>query len=452
MSAPTTARPALPPCAFAPRPYTGPSYEEALAMRRRHVNPGVFTFYAEPLMLVEGKMQYMWDHTGKRYLDAFGGICTVSVGHCHPEVVAAASEQNETVQHVPTIYLHPAIGEYARLLTSTLPDPLSRVYFVNSGSEANDLAVLMARLHTGSHDIIALRNCYHGGNAAGMALTSHHTWKYDVPGPIGVHHARAPYPYRGPWGADDPEAGRKYAEDVREILDFATPGRVAGFIAESIQGVGGAVEFPPGYLEHAYAHVRSAGGVCIADEVQSGFGRTGTHFWGFETQGVVPDIVVMAKSIGNGFPLAAVVTTDEIAEHMTDRIHFNTFGGDPVAMVHGKKVLEIMLRDDTREHCRIIGDRLVTGLRALQDKHPVIGEVRGRGLMLGVELVKDRTTKEPATTECMAIIEHARELGLLLGKGGLWGNTLRIKPPMCLTADDADFLVAVIDAACAEAG
>lgn len=450
MTTVTDSLPKLPACDHEPKPYTGPSYEEALEMRRTFINPGVFTLYKEPLMLVEGKMQYLWDHTGKRYLDAFGGICTVSVGHCHPEVVAATAAQNETAQHIPTIYLHPAIGEYAKLLTSTLPEPLRRVYFVNSGSEANDLALLMARLHTGNHDVIALRNCYHGGNAVGMGLTSHHTWKYNVPGAAGVHHAKAPYPYRGPWGHDDPEAGRKYAADVREILLYATPGRVAAFIAESIQGVGGAVEFPAGYLEDAYAHVRAAGGVCIADEVQSGFGRTGSHFWGFETQGVVPDIVVMAKSIANGYPLAAVVTTDEIAGKMTERTHFNTFAGNPPAMVQGLKVLEIMLRDDTQGLCRRIGGRIIAGLRGLQNKHAVIGEVRGRGLMLGVELVKDRETKEPASAECATILEKAREMGLMLGKGGLFGNTLRIKPPMCLTEEDADFLVEVIDVACGE--
>ncbi|MEM8953812.1 MAG: aspartate aminotransferase family protein [Verrucomicrobiota bacterium] len=446
----TRVMPELPACEFEPRPYAGPGYEEVLEMRRKYINQGVFTFYAEPLMVVEGKMQWVWDEKGKRYLDAFGGICTVSLGHSHPEVAVAVGEQYEMVQHVPTIYLHPAIGEYAKLLTSTLPDSLSRVYFVNSGSEANDLAVLMARLHTGNHDVIALRNCYHGGNAMGMGLTSHHTWKYNVPGVSGVHHAKAPYPYRGPWGHADAEAGENYAEDVREIIEFGTSGQVAAFIAESIQGVGGAVEFPMGYLDAAYGHVRGAGGICIADEVQAGFGRTGTHFWGFETQGVVPDMVVMAKSIGNGFPLAAVVTTEEIAENMTERIHFNTYGGDPVAMVQAMKVLEIMLRDDTQGLCARVGGRILEGLRGLLDKHELIGEVRGRGLMIGVEMVKDRESKEPATEACIAVVERAKDMGLLLGKGGLWGNTLRIKPPMCLTDADADFLVAVIDAALSE--
>tara|TARA_B100001123_G_scaffold106977_1_gene124523 strand:+ start:330 stop:1688 length:1359 start_codon:yes stop_codon:yes gene_type:complete len=443
----TTLIPTLPPIDHKPKDYDGPSYEEVLEMRQTWVNQGVFMYYKNPLLLAEGHMQYVWDHEGKRYLDGLAGICTVSVGHCHPEVVAALSDQASRIQHAPTIYLHSKIGQFAKLLTSTLPDKLTRVYFVNSGSEANDLALLMARLYTGNYDAIALRNAYHGGNIAGMGMTSHSTWKYNLPSVQGVHHAKAPYPFRGPWGMEDPQAGEKYADDVEDLIRFGAPGKVAAFIAESIQGVGGSVEFPPGYLKAAYAHARNAGGVCIADEVQSGFGRTGTHFWGFETQDADPDIVVMAKSIANGFPLAAVVTTDEIASTLKDRIHFNTFGGDPLAMAQGLKTLEIMLRDDTQGLCKIIGDRIVDGLCGLQDKHPLIGEVRGRGLMLGIELVKDQDSKEPATQEAAEFMERTRELGLLVGKGGLYGNTIRIKPPMCLTEADADFLIEVFDVA-----
>jgi alanine-glyoxylate transaminase/(R)-3-amino-2-methylpropionate-pyruvate transaminase len=252
---------------------------------------------------------YIYDTEGKRYLDGLGGIVTISVGHCHPHVIAAGNKQSELYQHSTTIYLHPNVAEYAAKLASKMQGNLKACYFVNSGSEANDLALMMARAYTGNYDIIALRNAYHGGNQSTMGVTAHSTWKYNVPHGFGFHHALAPYCYRGTFGYDDPDAGAKYANDVKELIEYATPGKVAGFIAESIQGVGGFVEFPPGYLEHVYGYVRAAGGVCIADEVQTGFGRTGTHFWGFETQGVIPDIVTMAKGIGNGCPLAAVVTT-----------------------------------------------------------------------------------------------------------------------------------------------
>lgn len=437
----------LPPTAHQPRPYVGPPAATVLALRREFLNPGLFLYYKTPLMIVEGKMQYVWDDTGRRYLDGIGGILTISVGHCHPHVVAAANEQNQTLQHSTTIYLQPRIAEFAAMLASTLPGDLKVCYFVNSGSEANDLALMMARLYTGNYDVIALRNAYHGGNASGMGMTGHHTWKFNVPHSFGVHHALAPYPYRGPYGYDDPDAGRKYADDVKDLIDHATPGQVAGFIAESIQGVGGFVEFPKEYLQHAYAHIRSAGGVCIADEVQTGFGRTGTHFWGFETQGVIPDIVTMAKGIGNGAPLAAVVTTAKIAAVMTRKVHFNTFGGNPVVSAIGKAVLEVIEREKLQVNALKLGNRILAGLEKLKARHKAIGDVRGRGLMLGIEFVKDRATKEPGREECARVVENARELGLLLGKGGLWGQTIRLAPPMCITEADADFILAALDEA-----
>ena len=437
----------LPATSFKPQPYTGPSAEEVLATRKQFLNPAIFHYYQKPLMIVEGKGQWLFDETGRRYLDGFGGIVTVSVGHCHPQVVAAANRQNELIQHTTTIYLNPGIALYAQELAAKMPGDLKVVYFVNSGSEANDLALLMARAYTGNYDIVALRNAYHGGSQSTMGLTSHHTWKFNVPGGFGVQHAQMPDTFRGPHGKDDAEAGRKYADDVKNLIQFGTSGQIAGFFAESIQGVGGAVVFPDGYLQHAYAHVRAAGGLCVADEVQAGFGRTGTHFWGFETQGVIPDIVTMAKGIGNGAPLAAVVTTPKIAQALVSRIHFNTFGGNPICCAIGRAVLEVIEREKLQENSLKIGVQLKTGFEQLAKKHPVIGEVRGLGLMLGVELVKDRTTKTPAKEECAAVFEKCRELGLLIGKGGLWGNTLRIKPPMILTQADADFMIAVLDEA-----
>ena len=440
-------KPVLPHFDYQPKPYAGPSADEVLRLRKQFLNPGIFLYYKNPIMLVEGRMQYVWDEHGKRYLDALGGIVTISVGHCHPHVVDVAHRQNETLQHSTTIYLHPNIAQYAQALAATMPGDLKVCYFVNSGSEANDLALLMARAYTGNYDVIALRNAYHGGNAVTMGLTSHHTWKFNVPHSFGVHHAITPDPYRGLWGRDDIDAGKKYAADVKNLLDFATSGQVAGFIAESIQGVGGCVVFPDGYLKSVYEHVRAAGGLCIADEVQTGFGRTGTHYWGFETQRVVPDIVTMAKGIGNGCPLGAVVTTPKIAATLAQRTHFNTFGGNPVACAQGRAVLEIIEREKLQENSLTIGSRLLAGLNQLKEKHKLIGDVRGKGLMLGVELVKDRQSKEPAKEASAQILERCKEMGLLLGKGGLWGQTIRFSPPMCVNEQDADFLLEVLDLA-----
>ena len=283
-----------------------------------------------------------------------------------------------------------------------------------------------------------------------MGLTAHRTWKFNVPHSFGIHHAIVADPYRGGWGRDDPQAGKKYAADVKSVVDYATSGQVAAFIAESIQGVGGVVVFPDGYLKNVYEHVRAAGGLCIADEVQAGFGRTGTHFWGFETQGVIPDIVTMAKGIGNGCPLGAVVTTPKIAETLTQRIHFNTFGGNPVVCAQGKAVLEVIEKEKLQQNALTIGNRILDGLNKLRDKHNLIGDVRGKGLMLGIELVKDRTSKEPAKEECAQVLETSKEMGLLLGKGGLWGQTIRFSPPMCLHDQDADFLLQVLDQAFGE--
>ena len=437
----------LPPFDHKPAPYSGPSAAEVMRLRKQYLNPGLFHYYKQPIMLVEGRMQYVWDETGRRYLDGLGGIVTISVGHCHPHVVAAANRQNETLQHSTTIYLQPKIAEFAEKLASKMPGDLKVCYFVNSGSEANDLALLMARLYTGNYDVIALRNAYHGGNASGMSVTAHSTWKFNVPHSFGVHHAIAPYQYRGPFGYDDPEAGRKYADDVKSLIDFASPGKIAAFIAESIQGVGGFVVYPAGYLQQAYGYVRGAGGVCIADEVQTGFGRTGTHFWGFETQGVIPDIVTLAKGIGNGAPLGAVVTTPKIAAVMSQKVHFNTFGGNPVVSAIGKAVLEVIEREKLQANSLALGAHIRAGLERLKEKHKVIGDVRGMGLMLGIEFVKDRATKEPAKEACAQAVENARELGLLLGKGGLWGQTIRFAPPMCITRADADFVLAVLDEA-----
>ena len=444
-------QPELPPFSHQPKPYRGASAEEVLKLRKAHLTPSLITYYKNPIMLVEGSMQYLFDEKGRRYLDALGGIVTVSVGHCHPHVLKAINEQNALLQHLTTIYLHPNISHYAKELTDRTPGTLKVCYFVNSGSEANDLALLMARVYTGNYDMIALRNSYHGGVSSTMSITSHSTWKYNYPHTFGVQFAQTPDTYRGPYGKDDAEAGKKYAADVQQLIQFGTSGRVAGFIAESIQGVGGFVVFPDGYLKEAYQHVRAAGGVCIADEVQAGFGRTGTKFWGFENQGVIPDIVTTAKGIGNGVALAAVITTPEIAQKLTERIHFNTFGGNPVVMAAGRAVLEVIDKEKLQANSFEIGSHLMKGFIELQKKHDLIGDVRGKGLMLALDLVKDRKAKTPAKEEAAQVMEKCKDLGLLLGKGGLNGNILRMAPPMCINKADANFILEVVDAALASA-
>ena len=435
------AAPELPAFDHQPSGYTGAPREEVLAAGRRHLNPALKHLYKEPLFITEGKMQYLYDDTGKRYLDCFAGIVTVSVGHCHPTVNAAVLEQHAKLQHTTCIYTTEHQGLYAKELAAKLPGDLSVVYFVNSGSEANDLAHMMARLYTGNHDMVALRNCYHGASAAMMNTTAHATWKYPVAGTGGVLHAMNPNPYRGVFGNDGP----KYAAEVQDMIQTGTCGRVAGFIAEPIQGVGGSVPLADGYLPEVYRIVREAGGLCISDEVQTGFGRTGSNFWGFQNHGVMPDIVTMAKGIGNGFPLAAVVTTPEIANVMNQRLHFNTYGGNPVCSAAGRAVLRVIEEEGIQENAAAVGEHFLARLRKLQEKYDLIGDVRGQGLMLGVEMVKDRATKEPATAETLQAMETMRECGLLIGKGGLHGNVYRLKPPMCLTKEDADFCVDVMD-------
>ena len=437
----------MPPSDHKPKPYKGPSREEVLAMRRKYANPAVFTLYGEPLLIVEGHMQWLFDEKGKRYLDMYAGIVTVSCGHCHPKIVAAIEKQAETLQHATTIYLHPNLPLLAKKLASKMPrgSGLEVTYFVNSGSEANDLAVMMARLFTGNADVVALRNGYHGGSPSAMGLTSHNTWKYPLPGAVGVHHAVSPDPYRSQFSGTPEEIASKSAEDIRGIIRYSTPGKIAAFIAEPIQGVGGATHGARNYLSEAYKITREHGGLCIADEVQTGFGRTGDHYWGFENFDVVPDFVTMAKGIGNGVPLAAVTTRMEIAQALTQRVHFNTFGGNPVCMAAGLAVLDVIDEDGLQENSRVIGRRLKDGFKELAKRHQLIGDVRGMGLMLGVELVRDRKTKEPAKQETLAVLEAAREMGVLVGKGGLDGNVLRIKPPMCITAEDADFTLDVLD-------
>lgn len=416
-------------------------------MRQRYCNPSISALYQEPLLIVEGHMQYLFDAAGTRYLDLFAGIVTVSCGHCHPTINAAIKEQVDTLQHTTTIYLHPNMPTFAEKLAGKMPAGLDVTYFVNSGSEANDLAIQMARLYTGHADVIAVRNGYHGASPFSNTLTSHSTWKYPVNVSSGVHHTVCPDPYRSAFDGTPEEIATKSVADLKDLIRFGTSGALAAFIAEPIQGVGGATHGAANYLKEAYAVIRAHGGLCIADEVQTGFGRTGEHYWGFQNFDVVPDIVVMAKGIGNGVPLAAVTTRREIAEALTRRVHFNTFGGNPVCMAAGSAVLDVIDAEGLQANAKVVGGRLKAGLTALMRDHPLIGDVRGMGLMLGMELVRDRGTKEPAKAETLQLLEEARSMGVLVGKGGIDGNVVRLKPPLCITGADADFAIDVMDRA-----
>ncbi|XP_055521157.1 alanine--glyoxylate aminotransferase 2, mitochondrial [Leucoraja erinacea] len=461
--------PSLPACDIEPQPYQAGEYKEHLSARRRHLPPRALTYYRQPLLLHQGHMQWVWDHQHRRYLDFYGGIVTVSVGHCHPRVTEAAREQLGRLCHTTNIYLHPGIGEYTQRLCATLPSPLEVVFLVNSGSEANDLAMLLARVHTQSNSFITLRGGYHGCSQASMALTSISSWKFNVAPAATVHPTMCPDVYRGLWGGrhcrDSPvqttrscdchsgecRASEGYLGELQDLLRCGVPCRLAAFIAEPIQGVGGVVQYPRGYLRAAAAAlIRERGGLFISDEVERGFGRLGSHFWGFETHGVTPDIVTMAKGMGNGFPMGAVVTTPEreggeIAASLRDGITFNTFGGSPLACAVGNSVLQVMEEEGLQARAETVGTELLHQLADLRNDFQAVGDVRGKGLMVGVDMVASKESREPLPEAQMnQIWEDCREMGLLLGKGGLYGQTFRLKPPLCITREDVDFAVSVM--------
>jgi len=432
-------------------PKEAPDATKTLASRRALLGRNLTVSYEKPLKIVRGCMQFLYDDTGRAFLDVYNNVPLV--GHSHPRVVKAAQDQLALL-NTNTRYLHDNINRYAERLLRHLPEPLHVCFFLNSGSEANELALRLARAYTRREDVIVLEHAYHGHTNTLIDISP---YKFNGPGGQGrkpwVHVAPLADDYRGPYRRDDPQAAAKYARHVAEILhETQASGRtVAAFIAETLPSVGGQIVFPANYLSEVYRHTRAAGAVCIADEVQVGFGRLGTHFWGFETQGVVPDIVVLGKPIGNGFPLAAVVTTQEIANSFSNGMEFfSTFGGNPVACAAGLAVLDVLEEDHLQERALRTGSHFIAGLKALQQRYALIGDVRGSGLFLGVDLVQDRLTREPATAQASYVVNRLRENGILVGTDGPHHNVLKLRPPLIFSESDADLFISTLDSILAE--
>jgi 4-aminobutyrate aminotransferase-like enzyme/Ser/Thr protein kinase RdoA (MazF antagonist) len=415
---------------------------ETLAARRSLLGENLSLSYHRPLKIVRGWMQYLYDDTGRAYLDVYNNVPLV--GHSHPRVVRAAQEQLALL-NTNTRYLHDNVVRYADRLTQLLPEPLRVCYFLNSGSEANELALRLARAHTKREDVIVLEHAYHGHTNALIDISP---YKFDGPGGTGrkpwVHVAPIPDDYRGPYRRGDSHAGAKYAGHVGEIAEKLRDdgSGFAAFIAETLPSVAGQIVFPANYLAEAYRRVRGAGGVCIADEVQVGFGRLGSHFWGFASQNVVPDIVVVGKPIGNGFPLAAVITTREIAESFANGMEFfSTFGGNPVACAAGLAVLDVLQEESLQERARRVGEYWMARLNGLQERYSLLGDVRGSGLFLGIDLVRDPATREPATQQADYIVNRLRDCGILAGTDGPHHNVIKLRPPLIFSEADADLFV-----------
>jgi len=417
---------------------------EILSERGGLLGRNLSVSYEKPLNVVRGWKQFLYDQTGQEYLDVYNNVPLV--GHSHPRVVKAAQEQLGLL-NTNTRYLHENLNRYAGRLGKRLPPPLKVCFFVNSGSEANELALRLARAYTGKEDVIVLEHAYHGNTNTLIDISP---YKFDGAGGRGkkpwVHVAPLPDDYRGLYRRDDGDRGARYARHVGQILETAKlDGRgVAAFIAETLPSVGGQIVFPENYLSEVYRHVHVAGGVCIADEVQVGFGRLGSHFWGFATQGVIPDIVVLGKPIGNGFPLAAVITTEEIADAFGNGMEFfSTFGGNPVACATGLAVLDVLEEERLQENARAVGEYWIAGIRELQKRHLIIGDVRGTGLFLGIDLVADRESRAAAPGQASHIVNRLRERRILAGTDGPLHNVIKLRPPLCFTENDADQFCAV---------
>ena len=401
-----------------------------------------FVPYENPLILKRGLGQYLWDEKENKLIDLLGMNLCISIGHAQPDVVAAVQEQVAQLTHCTTMFYHPVPAHFAEELAATMPDGEDWVvHFTNSGAEAIDLSMMIARAYTGNQDLIALRNSYHGATYGAQSVTGVSNFRHNVGQVPNISFAAEPNQYRGIFGPGT----QPYLDDLDRVITYTTTRKVAGMLIEPVQGYGGIVEMPEGYLAGAASRIRDAGGLFIVDEVQSGFGKTGKAMWCFDAHDVVPDIVVLAKGIGNGIPLGAVIVKRDIAESMAGKFLFHTYGANPAACAAGRAVLHVIKRDRLIENARAVGHELHNGLLALKEKYDVIGDVRGTGFMQAIELVKDRETKEPAPDETAFVFERSRVHGIVVSKSGNFKNVLRMVPPLCLSMEDIEPVLSAFD-------
>lgn len=422
---------------------------EAIRKHREYLFPAVANYYEEPLALVKGSGEYVWDDQGNRYLDCFGGVLTVSVGHANPVVNEAIIEQVNSISHTSTLYANKPQGDLAERLAEISPGKLKKSFFTNSGTEADDTAILAAKLATGRSEVVVLRHSYSGRSATALSAIGHSTWKPVASQVAGMVHAPAPYCYRCPFKLEYPSCEVACADDVEELIRTTTTGEIAAFMAEPILGVGGFIVPPKEYFGKVAKITKDHGGLFIADEVQTGWGRTGEKWFGIEHWGVEPDIITSAKGMGNGVPIGWTIATPEVADAFPG-LTFSTFGGNPVSMAAGLAVIKVIEENDLRTNSAVVGAYLREKLEELKDKYPVIGDVRGMGLMQGIELVKDRETKEPAPAALLKVFEETKRQGVLIGKGGLYGNVIRTGMMLNSTKDHVDQMISALDAAFGE--
>lgn len=418
--------------------------EEVIRKHKEYLWPAVTNYYQKPLVADHASMQYLWDLEGKRYLDFFGGIVTIGVGHCNPKVTSKIKAQVDKLQHTSTLFPNEHIVALAEKLAQITPGKLQKSFFTSSGTEANEAAVLLARMVGPSYDVVALRHAYAGSSMLAKAVTAQAPWRKAGVISVGISHAVNPYCYRCPLHLTYPDCGVACANDVENLIQTGTSGSIAAFIAEPIQGVGGFITPPPEYFKIVFKIVKKYGGLFIADEVQTGFGRTGKKWFGIEQWEVTPDVITCAKSMGNGVPVGATITTAELADKFQG-LTISTFGGNPVTSIAARAVIEVIEEENLRENTHVVGGYFRLKLEELKQKYALIGDVRGMGMMQALELVKDRQTKEPAPEAATEALERARDNGLLIGKGGLYGNVIRMAPPMNISKADVDEGIRLLD-------